>query len=240
MSYRKGLSSSSDKGNSNLEIIIVAIIGLLGTLATAYFGFLSSARPVELTIYATQTAEVRLTQLANADTSKPLSAPTETIVSTTPTNNAFWNGAMSARLPTFQEMSNGILSSIWTENSIDVRDMFKPDTAVYYGKVQKNKEYLLPVYWCATSSDILNQNLAFISIQFSANGENIPDEYIGNFKYEPNKNWKCISYAVILNGWKENSQYTLEIKRTLFQNLNDGKSNYPAGDYMYRLVVDVP
>lgn len=61
---RRKTSSSSDKGNSNSGIIIVAVIGLVGTIAAAYFGFLASTKPLELTIYTTQTAEAKLTQTA--------------------------------------------------------------------------------------------------------------------------------------------------------------------------------
>ena len=171
----------------------------MGTLATAYFGFLSSARPVELAIYATQTAEVRLTQLANADTSEPLPVPTETVVSTTPTNNAVWNLVLrQSAYRHFRKRAVEYSQAFWTEDSIDVREyVLSPTQSLFItGKRRKTRNIRCQTTdWCATSSDILNQNLAFISIQFSANGESIPDENIGIFKYEPNKTWNCISMS---------------------------------------------
>lgn len=67
MGRKKGSSSSGDKGNSNLGIIVVAVIGLIGVLATAFFSFLSSTRPLELSIYTTQTTEAKLTLAAQTE-----------------------------------------------------------------------------------------------------------------------------------------------------------------------------
>jgi hypothetical protein len=158
----------------------------------------------------------------------------------TATSSVSSDNILSIRLPTDVEISTGIPPNILAENSIDIGLMSKPKTSVYYGKAERNKEYQLPFFWCATSSSILNQNLSLLSIEFSVNDEKIPSEYVGAFKYNPDKNWSCISYATALRGWKENSQYTLEMKISLLQNLNDGKSNYLAGNYIYKLIIDVP
>jgi|GEM_PF-6100878 len=58
MSPRK--SSSLPEIPANLTTVIIALIGVLGTVLTAYFTFRASSLPMELSIAATQTAEARL------------------------------------------------------------------------------------------------------------------------------------------------------------------------------------
>ena len=66
MTRRRWLSSK------DTTTVLIAIIGLLGTLATVYFGFLGNIAPVKETIKATQTAEARLVPLVPAlDTFTP-------------------------------------------------------------------------------------------------------------------------------------------------------------------------
>lgn len=55
---RNKAGKSPDKGNSNSVAIVVAIIGLIGTLITAYFGFRASTVSTAMVIDATKTAQV--------------------------------------------------------------------------------------------------------------------------------------------------------------------------------------
>lgn len=230
-------SKTPDRG-PNYTPIIVAIIGLIGTIATVYF---TSTKPsdLEISIRATQTVEAKLTQSAVSappQTSVPLTEPP----TLTPTAGNYWSGALQARLPTDEEMSQGTLSNLWLANSIKVDDLRTPETITYYGTAEKDKEYLLPLYWCAKSQPVntINKNLASITFEFSVNGEVIPEQYIRSYNYVPDTNWNCNSHAVIIGGWSQNTQYVFEIKRTLSQKLNDGQSYYAAGEYIYKLVID--
>lgn len=240
MSRKKTSNPSTKDGNNGSLIVIAAIIGLIGTIITAALSYLASTRPTdaEIVIMATQTAEAKMAQLAGTNISQP--PPTVINVLMTPTNGVLSDDTLSIRLPTDAEMSTGTLPDILAENSINIGLMSKPKTSIYYGAAGKNKEYQLPFFWCATSSSILNQNLSSLSIEFLVNDKKIPNEYVGTLKYEPNDKWSCISYATALSGWKENSQYTLEMKVSLLQNLNDGESNYAVGDYIYKLIISVP
>jgi hypothetical protein len=49
---------SPDKGNSYNTTVIIAFIGLVGTIITAYFGFRASTEPTAMIISATQTAQL--------------------------------------------------------------------------------------------------------------------------------------------------------------------------------------
>lgn len=60
---RKNSTTSSDKKGNNKTVIVVAVIGLFGTIVTAVFGYLASTKPPVIN-GATQTAEAKLTELA--------------------------------------------------------------------------------------------------------------------------------------------------------------------------------
>jgi tetratricopeptide (TPR) repeat protein len=57
---RKKVVNMKSKENNNSGIIVIAIIGLIGTLITAYFGFRASTAPITLSIDATKTAEAEV------------------------------------------------------------------------------------------------------------------------------------------------------------------------------------
>lgn len=85
------MSKNESTSSNNLVPVITAIIGVVGTIAVAYFAFRSNIAPKELEISATQTAEsVKATQTAavlsaiptatpsNPSIEEPLSPPTPT------------------------------------------------------------------------------------------------------------------------------------------------------------------
>ncbi|MDP1614207.1 MAG: hypothetical protein Q8L68_00250 [Methylococcales bacterium] len=78
---RKKTTTSTDKEGNSKTVIVVAVIGLLGTIATAFFGFLASTKPTEITINATPTAEAKLNLVS------PITSATSTLTkqSDTPT-----------------------------------------------------------------------------------------------------------------------------------------------------------
>lgn len=96
-------SQKSDKPDANITAarigIIAAILTLVGTVATAVFGYLSIRAPLELSIQTTQTAEARTLTLspitkpstnlpqspATSQTFPPTSAPPLSITQTSPT-----------------------------------------------------------------------------------------------------------------------------------------------------------
>lgn len=66
MNRKKESTSPHKEGSSSNVAIIVAVIGLLGTIITAFLTYLVNTRPTdtEIAIFATQTAEAKLTMQA--------------------------------------------------------------------------------------------------------------------------------------------------------------------------------
>ena len=148
-----------------------------------------------------------------------------------------WKGILRVRMPTLNEIRAEKPVSLWSANSIDVQDMHEPGIVEYRGKVAQGIEYLLPVYWCALSSELLSENMEFITTEFLVNGEKIPEKYIFTYRYDTNTHWFCSYHAVVLGGWAKGAEYILDIRRTLVKDLTDGQTDYAAGKYIYRIVV---
>ncbi len=79
MSRKKVINAKSKETNNN-PIIVVAIIGLIGTFVTAYFGFRASTAPLAVSIDTTNTAEAKIAltmaNLTAVETLTPLSVVT--------------------------------------------------------------------------------------------------------------------------------------------------------------------
>jgi len=74
--------------SQNMTTIIIAVIGVVGTVAVAYFAFREKTAPIELAIITTQTAEAKQTLLSNAfiptvSVSTPDIPPTEILPTST-------------------------------------------------------------------------------------------------------------------------------------------------------------
>jgi hypothetical protein len=170
----------------------------------------------------------------------PTALPTEilTSVPATPTNPIVWSGLLVARKPKPHEIYR---NSIWVTNLIELKDMHYPDSESHTGQVKAGEEYLFPVYWCATDIETLHDNLKHISTLLVLNGEVVPDEYIYTYDLDSlNSGWKCNYRSVILSGWKQNTDYVLEVRRALDMQVFDGQSNYAPGNYTYTLTVRIP
>ncbi len=200
----------------------IAVIFGIPAISNAVFG----ATPTPILIQITSSPEIDTPTF----TQTPINAPQST-------NNL--QSTLLVRLPTLQEIESGTPTSIWTANSIQIQDMPKPGIQVYSGNVQKNSEYLFPMYWCAKSLNILDDNLKSISIQFFINDEPISSDYIRNYIGDLDAGWKCKYFSVILGGWNENIQYTLEVRRIISQNISDGTSQYSIGTYTRKIIIDV-
>jgi len=172
------------------------------------------------------------------------SPTTQAIIFDTPTSThenqaSNWSGILSVRIPTLNEIRAEIPVSIWDSNNLNVRDMRSPGLDSYSGEARYGKEYLFPVYWCTTTSDLLTYNTDYINTFFLVNGEIVPEKYVFNYNYDTNTGWICNYHAIVIGGWVKNENYTLEIKRIFLKDLSDGQSSYSAGEYTYSLDVKV-
>jgi C-terminal processing protease CtpA/Prc len=91
--------------------------------------------------------------------------------------------------------------------------------------------------WCASSNEILQQNLEHIKIQFLLNGQEVPLEKMAKYEGPSNRAY-CRIYFTILDNWSA-GEHHLETKVRIDQAISDGSAETPQGllDYAYTVYV---
>jgi len=91
--------------------------------------------------------------------------------------------------------------------------------------------------WCATSTEILKQNLENIELKFELDGEEIPLETFKQDELE-NSGQQCKLYYTALSNWPE-GEHHLSTTATYTSSINDGTADYEAGNYVLDYAVYV-
>ncbi len=92
--------------------------------------------------------------------------------------------------------------------------------------------------WCAATSKILAANLKSIVMNFVLDGQSVP---LSDFAVadSPGKDGEaCHAWFVVLDHWPTGVHH-LTTTATFTGTINDGKSDYAAGDYVEDYTVDV-
>jgi eukaryotic-like serine/threonine-protein kinase len=152
------------------------------------------------------------------------------------TTETAWSEIVSARMPTLNEIRQDMLS-IWNANGLSIEDMKSPGVKNLSGSAAVDQEYLWPIYWCAVDRATLDRNMENISTVFKVNGEKLPDEYIFGYYYDESNGWACNYRASVIGNFPKDTPITLQVSRILKSEVSDGQTSYPAGSYIYELVI---
>jgi serine/threonine protein kinase len=96
--------------------------------------------------------------------------------------------------------------------------------------------------WCATTDEILKQNMTRIDVVFSADGYVILKNQLASDTYKSTdptyKGWKCQDYLTVLRDWKPG---TYKLKETIkfSSSINDGKDTFEAGSMFREYIVNI-
>jgi hypothetical protein len=233
--------TSEEKSNSS-TLVIVAIIGLAGTVITAlvtgFFGLLNTKTEIVLPASLTQTAQALLSTNATTTltpTATPISSPTFTITpdmmaTITATNTP--ERKVDFITPKKDELY--VLPLILS----DYIDSGKPNINSYYITVKSNESFIWKFYWCAKYQGTLQENLTLIKFNFMVDDVKIAEE---NFlKYEnESKGWKCQTWAIILTQWTQGDTIKLSALYNIPRPMTDGENNYQPGDYRHDIFITV-
>ncbi len=214
-----------------LAIVAVFILIIMGRLTVKTINLFG----VEMEVNAS-TASPGATSPAVTTATSTTPANDQPIATATTQSASSWNQILVARMPTLNEIRQDKLS-IWDANNFSLADMSAPGVLSLDGTAQQNKEYLWPIYWCANSQETLQQNVANIQTIFTVNGEVVPAQYLFDYDYDTNTGWRCNYHATVISGWRPNTQYTLRVERIFASEINDGEKTYPAGSYVYELII---
>ena len=140
-------------------------------------------------------------------------------------------------LPTEQDVAN--IPSIWDWHSLsDGLDLEAPGSHEFSITLNPDDTFIWPLYWCAADEIILAENLQSISVDFQVDLADVPPGDILEFDREV-PDWKCHYWATLLTDWDPGASTTLAVLHGFADDVDDGRKDYQAGDYVYVLQVFV-
>lgn len=92
--------------------------------------------------------------------------------------------------------------------------------------------------WCAASAKILAANLKSIKPSFVLDGQDVPRTDFAVDEGPGQGGEQCHAWYVVLDLWPTGI-HQLTTTTTLASAINDGKSEYPAGEYIQQYTVYV-
>lgn len=116
-------------------------------------------------------------------------------------------------------------------------DYSKPGTLTFTVPLLKDESLVWMYAWCTTTTDILNQNFQNIKLKFMLDGVEVPLDSLANEDLE-NNGQQCRLYYTALSDWPA-GEHHLSITATFARSINDGTSDYVAGDYVMEYDVFV-
>lgn len=105
-----------------------------------------------------------------------------------------------------------------------------PGTFTYTIPLAKSETLIWGYYWCTTTTDILKQNFSQINIKFTLDGKDVPMDQFAVDELPSGGNQCRIVYTA-LSDWPA-GEHHLTTAVTFKSSINDGMSDYPAGDYI--------
>lgn len=116
-------------------------------------------------------------------------------------------------------------------------DYAKPGTLVFTVPLLKDQSLVWLYAWCTTTTEVLKQNFQNIKLKFMLDGEEIPLDQLATEDLE-NGGQQCRLYYTALSGWPA-GEHHLSITATFARSINDGTSDYEAGEYVLEYDVFV-
>jgi hypothetical protein len=224
----------SDKTSSTSAFPWKEFLAFLGVILAAYIGYLGIRSQIEIPIKATQTAEAKLTLIAQMpEGNNATSSPTEILSTSTPfqvSPNTI--SKISFTLPTHDDLSaypNLMEGNFYKNPKI-------PSTNNYQVDVSVGVYYIWGFTWCAQDRDHLNNNLGLINLSFLIEESKIPDENI--YEYGTSKSgWECHAWSTLLSNWTKGDKIKVTVQYFISGKAFDGKYNYEPGQYRHDVLI---
>ncbi len=116
-------------------------------------------------------------------------------------------------------------------------DYSKPGTLTYTINLARSRDLMWVYGWCATSTELLNQNLENMTLVFDLDGKEIPATEMAALDVESGGQ-QCKYIYGLLSDWPM-GQHRLTITSTFNAQMNDGSADYEPGDYILEYIVNV-
>lgn len=112
-----------------------------------------------------------------------------------------------------------------------------PGVLTYTVPLAESETLMWAYFWCTTTKEVLDQNFNQIDVAFELNGEAVPLEQFAVTDLESGGNQCRIIYTA-LSDWAP-GEHHLTTSVTFTGVVNDGMSDYPAGEYVSKYDVYV-
>lgn len=113
-----------------------------------------------------------------------------------------------------------------------------PAVLTYTIPLAKSETLIWGYFWCATATEILNQNFSQIDVRFEMNGEAVLIDRFAAIDLPSGGN-QCRVIYTALSDWKP-GEHRLVTAVTFKTPINDGMSDYAAGEYVSEYSVFAP
>ncbi|MDP1546858.1 MAG: S41 family peptidase [Anaerolineales bacterium] len=112
-----------------------------------------------------------------------------------------------------------------------------PGVLKYTIALSKSEVLIWAYAWCAQDTATLEENFSQINLKFTLAGKNIPLEQFSVFEVESGGQ-QCRLVYTALSDWKP-GEHRLSTQIVFMSGINDGTSDYAAGNYTYDYTVYV-
>ena len=130
------------------------------------------------------------------------------------------------------------LQSLTTETYTD-EDYAKPGTLTFSAEVTNEKPVYFNYGWCTKDEATLRQNFEHITVEIYFNEGKLGSDVVHPITYTLTDGQHCLDFAVLLSEWPA-GEYHMRAAVNFNEKLNDGFSDYDAGDYIYEYKITVP
>ena len=152
-------------------------------------------------------------------------------------------------MPTMEKDANKVIEALTNNAYVRLEalakeqyteeDFAKPGTLTFTVKVTEDKPAYFSYGWCAVDEKTLTNNFQHITVSLYFNDQKLGKDVVHPLSYQSASNLTCGDFGVLMTDWP-NGKYTLKAVATFKDKINDGMSDYAAGDYVfvYNVTVD--
>jgi len=157
------------------------------------------------------------------------------------------NQEPAGAMPTMEKDANKVIEALTNNNYVRLEtlakeqytdDLLKPSTRTFTVTIADEKPTYFSYGWCTTTEDILNQNFEHIKVKLFFNDKQLGTDVIHPLSFTRTDGLVCGDFGVLMTDWT-NGTYKLKAVATFDDKINDGISDYAAGDYVFEYNVTV-
>lgn len=135
------------------------------------------------------------------------------------------------RIAIAEQQTRG-LDELTTETYTETELQQVGETFTYTAQLDQDEPLFWGYTWCATTPEILQDNLEKMTIEAAVDGVSIPLDQFYAVQFQNSDGLYCQGFVTLAYNWPE-GKTNLEFTITYTELVNDGLADYPAGAQMF-------